>query len=63
MTFNFLGPGLTVNVEAKVKEQIILDSSESLMKFIAIDYHYQLGKNLAVFTIIFSLSLEIQLER
>ena len=27
MTFNFLGPGLTVNVEAKVKEQIILDSS------------------------------------
>ena len=26
MTFNFLGPGLTVNVEAKVKEQIILDS-------------------------------------
>ena len=33
------------------------------MKFIAIDYHYQLGKNLAVFTIIFSLSLEIQLER
>ena len=24
------------------------------MKFIAIDYHYQLGKNLAVFTIIFS---------
>lgn len=30
MTFNFLGPGLTVNVEAKVKEQIILDSSEYL---------------------------------
>ena len=29
MTFNFLGPGLTVNVEAKVKEQIILDSSVS----------------------------------
>ena len=27
MTFNFLGPGLTVNVEAKVKAQIILDSS------------------------------------
>ena len=27
MTINFLGPGLTVNVEAKVKEQIILDSS------------------------------------
>uniref|UniRef100_UPI003AF075AE hypothetical protein n=6 Tax=Parasutterella sp. TaxID=2049037 RepID=UPI003AF075AE len=25
---NFLGPGLTVNVEAKVKEQIILDSSD-----------------------------------
>ena len=32
MTFNFLGPGLTVNVEAKVKEQIILDSSENLWK-------------------------------
>ena len=30
MTFNFLGPGLTVNVEAKVKEQIILDSSEEI---------------------------------
>lgn len=30
MTFNFLGPGLTVNVEAKVKEQIILDSSASV---------------------------------
>ena len=28
MTFNFLGPGLTVNVEAKVQEQIILDSSD-----------------------------------
>ena len=33
MTFNFLGPGLTVNVEAKVKEQIILDSSESQNQF------------------------------
>ena len=32
MTFNFLGPGLTVNVEAKVKEQIILDSSDKLHK-------------------------------
>lgn len=32
MTFNFLGPGLTVNVEAKVKEQIILDSSDSTYK-------------------------------
>ena len=32
MTFNFLGPGLTVNVEAKVKEQIILDSSASKQK-------------------------------
>ena len=32
MTFNFLGPGLTVNVEAKVKEQIILDSSEIINK-------------------------------
>lgn len=28
MTFNFLGPGLTVNVEAKVKEHIILDSQD-----------------------------------
>ena len=34
MTFNFLGPGLTVNVEAKVKEQIILDSSEILRLFV-----------------------------
>ena len=33
MTFNFLGPGLTVNVEAKVKEQIILDSSALSIKF------------------------------
>ena len=33
MTFNFLGPGLTVNVEAKVKEQIILDSSGSTLSF------------------------------
>ena len=33
MTFNFLGPGLTVNVEAKVKEQIILDSSEAFYIF------------------------------
>ena len=32
MTFNFLGPGLTVNVEAKVKEQIILDSSDKKQK-------------------------------
>ena len=32
MTFNFLGPGLTVNVEAKVKEQIILDSSDPFLK-------------------------------
>ena len=32
MTFNFLGPRLTVNVEAKVKEQIILDSSVTLQK-------------------------------
>ena len=32
MTFNFLGPGLTVNVEAKVKEQIILDSSVHFYK-------------------------------
>ena len=35
MTFNFLGPGLTVNVEAKVKEQIILDSSR---EFPAVSY-------------------------
>ena len=33
MTFNFLGPGLTVNVEAKVKEQIILDSSGNILDF------------------------------
>lgn len=33
MTFNFLGPGLTVNVEAKVKEQIILDSSGFFSNF------------------------------
>ena len=40
MTFNFLGPGLTVNVEAKVKEQIILDSSEIFSIAIrALDYH------------------------
>lgn len=39
MTFNFLGPGLTVNVEAKVQEQIILDSSEIIytFKYIFID--------------------------
>lgn len=37
MTFNFLGPGLTVNVEAKVKEQIILDSSgvEDVTNFVS----------------------------
>ena len=35
MTFNFLGPGLTVNVEAKVKEQIILDSSGSHDKVVS----------------------------
>lgn len=29
MTFNFLGPGLTVNVEAKVKEQIILQDGRT----------------------------------
>ena len=34
MTFNFLRPGLTVNVEAKVQEQIILDSSDSNMVLI-----------------------------
>ena len=34
MTFNFLGPGLTVNVEAKVKEQIILDSSDMFCFFL-----------------------------
>ena len=27
MTFNFLRPGLTVNIEARIQEQIILDSS------------------------------------
>lgn len=36
MTFNFLGPGLTVNVEAKVKEQIILDSSGQAQRAILI---------------------------
>ena len=36
MTFNFLGPGLTVNVEAKVKEQIILDSSVFTWYFLTI---------------------------
>ena len=40
MTFNFLGPGLTVNVEAKVKEQIILDSSDVLFsRFFEKDAH------------------------
>lgn len=39
MTFNFLGPGLTVNVEAKVKEQIILDSSEKDYKINKIAYN------------------------
>lgn len=33
MTFNFLRPGLTVNVEAKVQEQIILDSSGFFYNF------------------------------
>ena len=47
MTFNFLGPGLTVNVEAKVKEQIILDSSEKIFynhpdpRIINYDYFYK----------------------
>ena len=36
MTFNFLGPGLTVNVEAKVKEQIILDSSDVESKIVTL---------------------------
>ena len=40
MTFNFLGPGLTVNVEAKVKEQIILDSSEIIFPFSLILKNY-----------------------
>ena len=39
MTFNFLGPGLTVNVEAKVKEQIILDSSVSECLCLLFDRH------------------------
>ena len=38
MTFNFLGPGLTVNVEAKVQEQIILDSSGILQKIIHLKF-------------------------
>ena len=37
MTFNFLRPGLTVNVEAKVQEQIILDSSGLNIKLDQID--------------------------
>lgn len=37
MTFNFLRPGLTVNVEAKVQEQIILDSS-------GLNYFFALNK-------------------
>lgn len=41
MTFNFLGPGLTVNVEAKVKEQIILDSSAKSQRF---KYLFGLGR-------------------
>ena len=36
MTFNFLGPGLTVNVEAKVKEQIILDSSGGVSQILCL---------------------------
>ena len=40
MTFNFLGPGLTVNVEAKVKEQIILDSSGTI-RLISVVFNYQ----------------------
>ena len=38
MTFNFLGSGLTVNVEAKVKEQIILDSSVPFLLIQRIDH-------------------------
>ena len=42
MTFNFLGPGLTVNVEAKVKEQIILDSSVvETQNFLSVTIYFQ----------------------
>ena len=41
MTFNFLGPGLTVNVEAKVKEQIILDSSGKILNCIKDSWSFQ----------------------
>lgn len=40
MTFNFLGPGLTVNVEAKVKEQIILDSSASVSNLLRLELFF-----------------------
>jgi hypothetical protein len=45
MTFNFLGPGLTVNVEAKVKEQIILDSSEIMPLFVQIEHFRKTAPN------------------
>ena len=49
MTFNFLGPGLTVNVEAKVKEQIILDISDFFyMRNLLIDIYLQSHKNVTV---------------
>lgn len=51
MTFNFLGPGLTVNVEAKVKEQIILDSSGLFqtwsLKFSTVPWPKHLSKDLS----------------
>ena len=43
MTFNFLGPGLTVNVEAKVKEQIILDSSENKHNLFHLNLVYEVS--------------------
>lgn len=46
MTFNFLGPGLTVNVEAKVKEQIILDSSENIIIFQVLKFSALLSNSL-----------------
>lgn len=45
MTFNFLGPGLTVNVEAKVKEQIILDSSAEKENLDSVSQETRIDKN------------------
>ena len=57
MTFNFLGPGLSVNVEAKVKEQIILDSSEYIINIENLANLDQCGSGLFNFSC-FPLKLE-----